>query len=253
MESKKIRLSVVIPTFNESQKLIQNLELIKFYLLKEGYEFEIIVSDNGSTDKTALLAKDYAKKNKFVKVLESPLPGKGPAVRNVVLGASNDYILVCDADLAAPIKELKRLFVWILEQGYDIAIASREGMGAFRKGEPYIRHLMGRIFNAVVQTIAIKGYNDTQCGFKLFKTAVAKNIFEKLLVYKDFKRTKKPYLGAFDVEVLVIANLLGYRVKEIPITWTYVPTKRISHLKDSLKMVRDVIKIKINAVRGEYR
>jgi glycosyltransferase involved in cell wall biosynthesis len=252
MEKQKIGLSLVIPTFNEEAKIIQTLENLRFFLNENDYDWDIIVSDNGSNDKTASLVKDYQKKNSKVALIHSKYPGKGPAVRSGVLSCGKDYILVMDADMATPILELKRLFVWLLEQNYDIAIASREGLGAFRKGEPYIRHLMGRVFNTVVKFLAVSGIEDTQCGFKLFKKEVAEKVFGKMLVYRDFDKGTRPYLGAFDVEVLMIANLLGYKIKEVPVSWTYVPTKRISHIRDSLKMTRDVIKIRINAIKGYY-
>jgi len=253
MAGKKVSLTVVIPTFNEEQRIHLSLNSVVGFLEKEEIDWEIIVVDNGSSDKTKETVKDLAKNEKRIKLLVSEFSGKGPAVRMGVTNASKEFVLVCDADLATPIKEFNRLFVWIREQGYDIAIASREGLGAFRKGEPYIRHLMGRVFNAVVQTIAISGFQDTQCGFKLFKTKIAQEIFGKMIVYRDFKKETAPFLGAYDVEVLLIAKLLNYKIKDIPVTWTYVPTKRISHLKDSVKMFRDVVKIRINAIKGNYK
>jgi glycosyltransferase involved in cell wall biosynthesis len=253
MENKKIGLSVVIPTLNEEQRILSNVSLITSYLDEQNYDWEIIVSDNGSTDKTPDLVLNLSKKDKRIKLLTSIYKGKGPAVRRGVLEATKENILFTDADLAVPIKELNRLILWITEQNYDVAIASREGLGAFRKGEPYIRHFMGRVFNALVQTIVISGFQDTQCGFKLFKADIAKTIFDKMIVYKDFTKQPKPYVGAFDVEVLLIAKILGYKIKDVPIVWTYVPTQRISHIRDSVKMTIDIIRIRYFAVRGKYK
>ncbi|PIS23119.1 glycosyl transferase [candidate division WWE3 bacterium CG08_land_8_20_14_0_20_40_13] len=252
MEDKKIGISIVIPTFNEEQRIIQSLELLKSYLNSNNYDWEIIVSDNGSKDKTVQLVEDHIKRNTRISILKSEFPGKGPAVRAGILASKKDFVLFMDADMATPIKELERLFIWICEQDYDVSIASREGLGAFRKGEPYIRHLMGRVFNTAVQLLAVSGINDTQCGFKLFKKEAGREIFGKLIVYRDFNEKSRPYLGAFDVEALVIANILGYKIKEVPVSWTYVPTKRISHIRDSIKMLRDVIRIRLNVVKGNY-
>ncbi|MBU1104551.1 glycosyltransferase family 2 protein [Candidatus Parcubacteria bacterium] len=249
---KQVGVSVVIPTHNESQQIIQTIEAISLYLEQQNYDFEIIVSDNASTDGTSNRVKEYGKDHQGVRLITSPLPGKGPAVRLGVLESTKDYILCCDADLATPIKELERLMLWLREQNYDIAIASREGLGALRKGEPYIRHLMGRIFNLCVRIITLLPFNDTQCGFKLFKKEVAYSIFSRLLVYKDFKEDKKAYLGAWDVEVLLIAQSKGYKIKEIPVIWSFVPTTRLAHVRDSIKMLRDIVQVKLNFIRGKY-
>ncbi len=126
-------------------------------------------------------------------------------------------------------------------------------MGASRIGEPFYRHLMGRVFNFVVQVIALPGINDSQCGFKLFKGAVAKDLFSRLKVYgASAPEIKKAYFGAFDVEVLYLAKKLKYSVKEVPVTWTYVKTNRVSPFIDSIKMFSDVVKIKLNDLRGVY-
>ena len=252
MEKNKLGISVVIPTHNEALRIIQNIEAISLYLTQQNYDFEIIVSDNASTDNTRDRIKEYIKSHKNTSLVTSPSPGKGPAVRLGVLESTKDYILCCDADLATPIKELERLMLWLTEQNYDIAIASREGLGSLRKGEPYIRHLMGRVFNLCVRIITQLTYDDTQCGFKLFKKDVAYSIFNKLLVYKDFKTDKKAYLGAWDVEVLLIAKKLEYKVKEVPVLWSYVPTTRLSHIRDSVKMLRDIILIRLNFIKNRY-
>ncbi|MFZ2664601.1 MAG: glycosyltransferase family 2 protein, partial [Patescibacteria group bacterium] len=128
------------------------------------------------------------------------------------------------------------------------------GIGARRIGEPFYRHLMGRVFNLLVQLIALPGISDSQCGFKLFKGDVAKDVFSRLSIYGvKAVDIEKPYLGAWDVEVLYLARKLGYTIKQVPVTWTFVKTKRLSPVKDSLKMAWDVLKIRVNDLRGKYR
>jgi hypothetical protein len=168
--------------------------------------------------------------------------------------ASGEYIYLADADLAAPISEIKKFSVWIKEHEFDLVIASREGMGAKRVGEPFYRHVMGRVFNLVVQAVALPGIKDTQCGFKLFKASAAKDIFERLKIYgPEAKEIKKAYLGAFDVEVLFLARKLGYKIKQVPIVWTYVRTTRLNPFSDSINMAKDVVKVRINYLKGIYK
>jgi dolichyl-phosphate beta-glucosyltransferase len=161
---------------------------------------------------------------------------------------------MADADLSTPISELKKLSVWIKDQDFDIVICSREGHGAQRVGEPIYRHLVGRIFNTFVQVVALPGIKDTQCGFKLFKGDVAKKVFNKLKVYGEVPpEIKKPFFGALDVEVLFIARKLGYKIKEVPVLWTFVKTTRFNFVQNSLKMARDLMLIRMRDLIGEYK
>ena len=159
-----------------------------------------------------------------------------------------------DADLATPIDEIKRLLVWVDNNNYDIAMASREGLGASRSDEPILRHIMGRVFNLLIKIIVGLFYNDTQCGFKLLKGDEARDIFNRLILFgDDASIVKYPKVTAFDVEVLVIAKNDGLKVKEIPVAWTYVPTKRVSAIRDSLLMLSEILKIRINDLFGRYK
>lgn len=159
-----------------------------------------------------------------------------------------------DADLATPIDEIKRLLVWLSDNDYDIAIASREGLGSKRTDEPFIRHLMGRVFNLLIKIIVGLYYKDTQCGFKLFKGDQARDMFNRLVLFGDSSKiVKYPKVTAFDVEVLVIAKNDGLKVKEIPVSWTYVPTKRVSAIRDSILMLLEISKIRLNDLLGKYK
>lgn len=247
-------LSVVIPAYNEEKNIERNLKQTHQFLLEEGYPFEIIVVDDGSLDRTAPVVKSLYSVLTQTSLIENPHRGKGFTVRTGVLAAQGDFVLFADADGSTPIKEVKRLFLWLQEHPFDIAIASREGAGAKREHEPYYRHLMGRVFNYLVQLLALPGIRDSQCGFKLFKGEAAREIFSRLSLYgENSPEIPFAYTGAFDVEILFLARRLGYKIKEVPVSWIYNRTQRVHPLWDSWRMFRDVVKIRLNAWRGVYR
>lgn len=245
--------SIVVPVYNESDKISASITQITTFMRTFAPSFELIIVDDGSADNTVEIVEEYMAKESTITLIKNPHKGKGPTVRTGVLAAQGDLIYMCDADLASPISEIKKLSVWIKDQNYDIAIASREGVGAERIDEPFYRHFMGRIFNMAVRMIALPGIQDSQCGFKLFRSEVAREIFSKLKIYgEDAPIQNKAYLGAFDVEVLYLANKLGYKVKAVSVSWKFVNTTRLNPVTDSLKMLMDVVKIKINDMKGYY-
>lgn len=249
-------LSVIIPAYNEEKNIERTVKQIVEFLSGEPVfgDFEVLVVDDGSTDRTVVLVENLAENSRNLKLIRNPHRGKGYTVRTGVLAARGDYILFSDADGSTPIKELKRLFLWLTEHDYDIVIASREGLGAQRHSEPYYRHLMGRGFNLLVQLLALPGISDSQCGFKLLKTQAAKEVFSRMKIYGDESALINfAYTGAFDVEVLYLARKFGYKIKEIPVSWTYNRTERVSPLRDSWRMFKDVIRIRINDFQGVYR
>ena len=248
------KFSIVIPAYNEADKIIPSLTQALSFMKNFCESFEIIIVDDGSEDKTVELVKEYGKEHREIKLIENPHKGKGPAVWTGMMAAKGNYIYMADADFSTPIEELKKFYNWVDEHDYDIVIASREGIGSHRVNEPFYRHFMGRVFNFYVQTLALPGIKDSQCGFKLFKSKAAKDVFSRLHVYgEQAEETSVGYMGAFDVEVLYLAKKLGYKIKEIPTTWTYVKTSRLNPLRDSIKMSIDVLKIKINDLRGIYK
>ena len=249
-----IEYSIVIPCFNESGKITSSLTQVLNFMPSFCSSFEVIVVDDGSTDDSVAKIKEYQKDHPHIRLIENPHKGKGPTVWKGVMEAKGDYIYLSDADLSTPIDSLKKLSTWLKEHDYDIVIASREGHGAERVEEPFYRHLMGRVFNFLVQLLILPGIKDSQCGFKLFKHDIAKNTFARLSIYGESAEIQqKAYLGAFDVEVLFIAKKLGYKIKEVPVKWTYVKTTRLNPLQDSLKMVRDVFRIRLNNLKGVYK
>ncbi len=245
--------SIVTPAYNEADKITTTLRQMLGFMREYSTEFEIIIVDDGSKDNTAQIVEEYSKENPEVRVIRNKHKGKGPAVWRGMMEAQGDLIYMADADLATPISELKKLSNWIKDHDFDIVIASREGVGAVRVKEPFYRHFVGRVFNFLVQTVALPGIKDSQCGFKLFKKQAAKDIFGKLKIYgDDAPERDQPFFGAFDVEVLYLAKKLGYKVKELPVTWNFVKTPRFNFIYNSFNMAKDVLKVRINDMRGVY-
>ena len=245
-------LSIIIPSYNESRNISAGaLDAVLQYLESSNYDWELVLSDDGSTDETPEYLDVFAKKNSRIRVLHNIHAGKAPTVTAGMLAARGKWRLFCDFDQSTPLKEVERLLV-IAEQGHDVVIGSREMEGARRDKEPFYRHIMGRGFNIIVQTLAVPGILDTQCGFKLFSEAAAKKLFSQLYVYGSKQARKDAYTGAFDVELLFLANKHGFSIKEVPITWKHAQTDRVSPVKDSLRMFRDILAIRLAALRGKY-
>lgn len=245
--------SIVIPAYNEEDKIVSSLTQVVNFMRGFCGSFEVIVVNDGSKDSTLQKVQDYAKENPELVVIDNPHKGKGFAVWTGIVRSFGDYIYMADADLSAPIEDLKKFSMWAKDQGFDIVIGSREGFGAKRIGEPLYRHIMGRVFNLFVQIMALPGINDSQCGFKLFSKKSAKDIFGRMMVYGEkSKETTSAYFGAWDVEVLYLARKLGYNIKQVPVTWVYVKSKKFDPIKNALKMARDVLMIRINDLRGKY-
>ena len=250
--SDRPHLSVVIPAYNEEPNFKKGaIDEVPKYLEKQDYSYEILIVDDGSEDATGSLAKSFAKKYKNVKVIKNPHQGKAETVKSGVEKATGELILFTDFDQATPIDEVEKLLPFFPQ--YDIVIGSRQLPGAKREREPIYRHLMGLGFNLVVQLIAVRGIWDTQAGFKCFKAEVAKDVFGRLRVYGQGKKVQGALVTAFDVELLFLAKKRGYKIKEVPIVWHHVATSRVSPIKDSLRMFRDVLKVRLNDIRSVYK
>jgi dolichyl-phosphate beta-glucosyltransferase len=233
--------SIVIPAYNEANRLPSTLEQVFHFLEKQPFTSEIIVVENGSDDQTFEIAQQFAAGHRNVHILRSEQRGKGLAILTGVKAAVGEYIFLCDADLSMPVEEISK-FIPPKLQGVDIAIASREAPGSVRINEPYYRHFTGRVFNTLIRLLVLPRLQDTQCGFKCIRAEVARDIF--------------PYQTltgwAFDVELLYIARYHGYHVAEIPIHWYFNTDSKISVLRDSLRMFLDLLRIRRNARRGLY-
>ena len=234
-------LSIIIPAHNEEQRLPGSLEKIAAFLEEQDYEAEVIVVENASQDNTAGVVEQFMARYPFISLIKEKRPGKGLAVKLGILAAQGQYLFICDADLSMPIEEVAKFLPPILED-YDVAIASREVEGARRYGEPAYRHLMGRVFNFLVRLLAVPGFQDTQCGFKCFRRAVARDIFP----YQTMEG------WGFDVEVLFIARKRDYRIVEVPINWYYMAESRVRPIEDTLSMLAELLKVRLNDWRRMY-
>lgn len=249
-DTQRPELTIVIPAYNEEQRLPATLAAIDRFLANEGIDAEVIVADDGSTDGTVAVANAFAAESPNLVVLSLPHRGKAFAVRDGILSASADYVLFTDADLSTPMR-FAPLLIEELRRGAGVAIGSREGLGARRVGEPVYRHLMGRVFNFVVQALAVPGIDDTQCGFKAFRADAARDIFALTRLH-DPGDIRGPRVSGFDVEVLFIARRLGHRIATIPVYWEHVPGSKVRPLQDAALMFLDVVRVRLNAFRGLY-
>jgi dolichyl-phosphate beta-glucosyltransferase len=245
-------LSIIIPAYNEKENFEKNvLQQMKDLLNNFKFSWEVLIIDDGSTDGSVELLQKFCQKNIGFRLIKNKHMGKAGTVATGVKEASGQYILFTDFDQATPISEFSKLLPY-LKSSHDIVIGSREVAGSKREKEPFYRHLMGRGFNFGVKLIAVRGFHDTQCGFKAFEANVAKDLFSKLQVYKP-KEIISAFTGAFDVEILFIAKKMKLKIAEVPVHWKHVVTDRISPLKDSILMAIDVIKIRLYHLAGRYR
>lgn len=245
-------LSVIVPSYNEERNIKRGvLDELLSYLKKQKYEWEIILSDDGSADNTLAELKKFAEKDNRIIVVANKHAGKAPTVTSGMLKAKGDWRLFTDFDQSTPISEIEKLFEFTNE-GYKVVIGSRELEGAKRDKEPFYRHIMGKGFNFLVQTLAVPGIHDTQCGFKLFSEDATKVLFNKLYVYGNQEEREDAFTGAADVELLFLARKMGYKIKEVPITWKHHYSERVSAFKDSFRMFRDIVLIRISHLLGKY-
>lgn len=247
----KPKLSVIIPSFNEAENLQKGaLDQVISYLEKQNYSWELILSDDGSSDSTPALLNSFAANHKNVRVLLNLHRGKGPTVAAGMMAASGEWRLFTDFDQSTPLSEVEKFWPFVAK-GHSVIIGSRALEGAKRDEEPFYRHLMGIGFNLLVQMLAVPGIYDTQCGFKLFSQEATEMLFPKLLVYGNRER-KDAFTGAFDVELLMMARRYKYQIAEVPVAWAHRATNRVSPVKDSLRMLWDVMKIRANDLLGRY-
>lgn len=234
-------LSIVIPAHNEEDRLPNTLEKIYKFLETQDYSYEVIIVENGSSDHTLELAQEFAQSRPTLRVLQEQKRGKGNAVKRGMLEAHGDYRFICDADLSMPIEELQKFIPPVLQQ-FDIAIASREAPGAVRYNEPPYRHIGGRAVNFIIQLLILPGLNDTQCGFKCFRAEIAEAIFRQQTLAG----------WSFDIEILYLARRKKFIIKEIPIHWYFDADSKVSAVRDAVRMISDIFRIHLNAIRGRY-
>jgi dolichyl-phosphate beta-glucosyltransferase len=234
-------LSLVFPAHNEEGRLPATLDQVIEFLNAQTYSSEIVVVENGSSDRTLGIARDYARRNPNLLVIHEDRRGKGLGVRTGMLAATGDYRMFLDVDLSMPISEVNRFIPPNLPE-FDIAIASREVRGAVRYDEPPYRHFVGRVFNLLVRLVALPGLQDSQCGFKCFRGPVAEELFPLQMTTG----------WTFDVEVLFIALRRGYHITEIPIAWYFNPQSKMRVVQASIQMFVDLWTIRRNGWQGKY-
>lgn len=239
-------LSIVIPAYNEETRLPGTLRTVLDYL-ERTYpgQFEILVVDDGSSDRTAALTEEIARQRGEVRLLRNPgNRGKGYSVRHGMLEARGDWVLFTDADLSAPIEELEKLRAAVERERAAIAIGSRAlDRSLIGVHQPWWREWAGRIFNGIMRVIVGLPFRDTQCGFKLFRRDAVETIFPRQRIERF----------GFDVEVLYLARKLGFRTVEVPVRWNHAEGTRVSMLRDSLDMFLDLLRVRWWWRRGLYR
>lgn len=231
-----VYLSIIIPAYNEEKRIGLTLSKICGFLKTKSYDYKVILVDDGSNDKTIFQAQnsELAKIGKLKIIKNVTNKGKGFSVKNGILNSAGEFVLFSDADLSTPIEETDKLFGYI-KNGYDIVIGSRSIAGSDVKvHQPFYREKMGRIFNFLVNSLLMGGFNDTQCGFKLFKGNIARELGKELTI-SGF---------CFDVEMLYLAKKKGYRIAEIGVVWENSPQSKVRVINSSLAMFIDLLKIR---------
>lgn len=235
--------SIILPAYNESARIGATLNQILAFVAEQHWHAEVIVVNDGSTDATADIVRSYSERNPALRLLDNPgNRGKGFSVRNGMLHASGDLLLFSDADLSSPIEESIKLFA-ALTQGADIAIGSRWLRPELQKQrQPLHRQVFGRMFNLALRIILRLKFRDTQCGFKAFTRRAAHAIFPLQQIER----------WGFDPELLYLARKFDFVVKEVPVAWSHREGTRIQPLRDGIRMLGEVFKIRWNAMRGRY-
>jgi len=238
-----VDLSIVIPAYNEEFRIEPTVRDIVMYCRERLRPFEVILVDDGSRDGTTSVGRKLGEEFRELRVIRlAANHGKGYAVRSGVVNALGRLILFADADGATPISELERL-EQAVDAGADVAVGSRAypTSGVQVQAKLY-RHLIGRTFHFFVERLTDAGVKDTQCGFKLFQSRAAQDLFSRMRM-NGF---------SFDVEVLIMARQRGYRVTEVPVNWTHQPGSKVRLTLDSVRMACDLFRIRAHSLRGEY-
>lgn len=237
--SDSVDLSIVVPAYNEAERILPTLGAIAVVVSGLGYSWEMIVSDDGSSDNTVELVRSLNWSN--LRVVTHANTGKGGAVKRGVLAARGRRVLFADADNSTPIEELPRMMAQ-LDEGFDVAVGSRAADGAKEENKSALRHLVSWGLRAVAGSLSGVRVKDTQCGFKLFSQGAARDLFglQQMLGF------------SFDLELLYLATKLGYRVAEVPVHWFDAPGSKVDSVRDSLRFFRDIFAVRALHRRGAY-
>lgn len=236
--------SLVIPAYNESNRIRPTLDAILRHVQEQNWDAEIVVVDDGSRDDTADVIRAYEREHAQVRLVQNPgNRGKGFSVRNGMLHARGEICLFSDADLSSPITEAQKLFDAVAA-GADIAIGSRWIQAELQtERQPLYRQLFGRIFNLLMRVVLGLRFKDTQCGFKAFRREAVQQVFP----------LQKIERWGFDPEILFLAQRKGMRVVEVPVLWAHSEGTRLHPFRDGLKMAVEILRIRWNALSGVYK
>lgn len=236
-----VRLSIVIPAYNEDERIASTIKAIDAYRAKLDYDSEVIVVDDGSTDNTVAVVHDADPSVQIISY--APNRGKGHAVRAGMTAAKGDYRLFYDADASTPIEEVGKLWPRF-DEGADIVIGSRSlPESDVQTHQPWYRENMGRVFNGIIRVVGVTRFHDTQCGFKAFTAQACSVVFPRQTIERF----------SFDAELLYIAEKHQLRVEQLPIRWINCPHTSVNPLTDSARMFWDALTIRFKDLMGRYR
>ena len=236
--------SIIIPAYNESERITATLESVAAYARQQQWDVEVLVVNDGSRDNTVAVVEQLARAHPFIRIIENPgNRGKGYSVRNGMLQSRGEILLFSDADLSSPIEEAPKLFE-TLAAGADVAIGSRWLRAELQsQRQPLMRQIYGRMFNVALRLMLGLNFRDTQCGFKAFRREAAQRIFP----------LQKIERWGFDPEILFLARKLGFRTVEVPVRWAHSAGTRLHPLRDGMRMVWEIFRVRWYAITGQYR
>lgn len=240
---EKHTYSIVIPAYNEAQRLPHTLDTMLAYVASQGWTAELIVVNDGSRDNTADIVRQYMRTEPMVRLVENPgNRGKGYSVRHGMMEARGDVLLLSDADMSSPISEAPKLFAAI-EAGADVAIGSRWLQAELQtKRQPFYRQVSGRVFNGMLRVVLGLKQKDTQCGFKAFTRRAALSIFPPQRIER----------WGFDPEILFLAGRFGFRIDEVPVAWANDERSKINPLTDGFRMFWEMMRVRWYSITGQY-
>tara|TARA_Y100000590_G_C15614736_1_gene975277 strand:+ start:165 stop:923 length:759 start_codon:yes stop_codon:yes gene_type:complete len=245
------RHTIVIPAYNEEQRLDSTLSALAIYLEQTPLA-DVILVDDGSTDNTRNLLANWTSNRARCCLITIHHSGKAVAVLTGLNRAKGDYIIFMDADLAVPLGEVPRLLK-ALSEGAEVVLGTREGTDSIRNNESRFRHVRGRLFNLFVSLVAIRGISDTQCGFKGFTKKASTQISKYMHVHSGHNPAPSgPSVTAFDVEILFIAKKLNFAIRELSVEWNNVEGSKVDSIRDPIRMAKSVLAIRINSWLGRY-
>lgn len=236
------KLSIVIPAYNERERIVATIGAIASHVSDLGFPWELLIADDGSKDDTVALCEDLQLAN--LRVLKAPQNGgKGSAVRRGMLAAHGSYILFADADNSTPIEEVSKLLSRLEKDGFDVAVGSRAAEGAEEGKKSLLRKVLSGGLRWMVKHIFFIPVKDTQCGFKMYTHDAAQKL-----------HAKQTIMGfSFDLEILYLASKYGYKIAEVPVAWVDAPGSKVDTRKEVQRFLRDLMKVKMNDMKGVYR